>query len=64
MTTSPRVSATGLRRHTYAALLALLLASLAVQSFDVRVGAEGTLSDVFRTVLGIAILVVVFDRPR
>ena len=45
-------------------LLVLLLASIAVQSFDMEAGVGGTLSDVFRTVLGFAILVVVFDRPR
>jgi hypothetical protein len=32
-------------------LLALLLVSLAVQSFDARLGAEGTLSDACRTML-------------
>ena len=53
-----------LRRRKHAVLLALLLCSLAVQSFDARPGAEGTLSDVFRTVLGVAILFVVFERPR
>ena len=53
-----------LRRHKYAALLALLLVLLAIQSFDARPGAEGTLSDVFRTMLGVAILVVVFERQR
>jgi len=52
------------RRHKFAALLALLLTVLAIQSFDARSGAEGTLSDAFRTVLGIAIWIVVFDRQR
>jgi len=53
-----------LRSRKHAALLALLLASLAIQSFDARPGAEGLLSDAFRTVLGIAIFLVVFERPR
>ncbi len=52
------------RRHKYAALLALLLVSLAVQSFDARLGTEGTLSDVCRTMLGVAIVFVVFERRR
>ncbi len=51
-----------LRRHKFAALLALLLASLVIQSFDARPGADGLLSDVFRTVLGAAIFLVVFER--
>ena len=53
-----------LRRHKYAALLTLLLFSLASQSFAGGAGAAETLSDVVRTVLGIAIFVVVFERPR
>ena len=57
-------NASALRRHKYAALLALLLIFLAIQSFDARQGAEGTLSDAFRTMLGVAILVVVFERQR
>ena len=52
------------RGHKFAALLALLLVSLAIQSFDIRSGAEGVLSDAFRTMLGVAILFVVFERPR
>ena len=58
------LNAGALRRHKYAALLALLLVFLAIQSFDARPGAEGTLSDAFRTMLGVAILVVVFERQR
>ena len=53
-----------MRKYKYAALLALLLVSLAVKSFDARHGAEGTLSDAFRTMLGVAMLVVVFERQR
>ena len=52
------------RRHKYAALLALLLVSLAIQSFDARSGAEGILSDALRTMMAVAILIVVFDRQR
>ena len=54
----------GLGKHKYAALLAVLIVSLTIQSFDAQAGAVGTLSDTFRTVLGVSILVVVFERPR
>ena len=52
------------RRHKYAALLAMLLVTIAIQSFDARSGAEGILSDAFRTLLGVAIVVVVFELHR
>ncbi len=52
------------RPHSFAALLALLLVSLAIQSFGVGAGAEGLPSNAFRAVLGVAILLVVFDRTR
>jgi voltage-gated potassium channel Kch len=52
------------RRHKFAGLLLLLLAALTIQSFDVQLGVPELLSDAFRTVLGVAILVVVFERPR
>ena len=58
------LNAGAFRRHKHAALLALLLVSLAVQSFDARHGAEGTLSDACRAMLGVAMLFVVFERPR
>ena len=58
------LNAGALRSHKYAALLALLLVSLAVKSFDARQGAEGILSDACRTMLGVAMLVVVFERQR
>src|SRR4030095_4742753 len=58
------LNAGALRRHKYAALLALLLVFLAIQSLDATLGAEGTLSDAFRSMLGVAILVVVFERQR
>ena len=54
----------GLGKHKYAVLLAVLIVSLTIQSFDAQAGAVGTLSDAFRTVLGVLILVVVFERPR
>jgi hypothetical protein len=52
-----------LSRHKYAALLALLLVVLAVETFNVRPGAE-LRSDALRTVLTIAIWIIVFERPR
>ncbi len=54
----------GSRPHRFAGLLALLLVSLAIQSFDVLPSTKGSLSNVIRAVLGVAILVVVFDRTR
>lgn len=51
-----------LRRHRYALLLVLLLASLAFQSYDVRGGAGGVVPDMVRTGLGMAIFFVVFER--
>lgn len=58
------LNAGALRRRKYAALLALLLVYLAIQSLDAPLGAEGTLADAFRTMLGVAVLVVVFERQR
>jgi hypothetical protein len=52
------------RERRYALLLALLLFSLAFQSFATRPGAATVLSDTLRTLLSVAILVVVFERPR
>lgn len=51
-----------LRRHKYVVLLALLLGMLAIQSFDARPGAGRLYSEAFRAVLGVAILLVVFER--
>lgn len=48
------------RGHRFAALLVLLLVALITQSS----GAPELLSDAFRTVLGVAILVVVFERSH
>jgi len=53
-----------LRTHRYAALLILLVCAIAVQSFDAQSGAVGTLSDAFRTALGVAILLIVFEGSR
>jgi hypothetical protein len=53
-----------LRRRRYALLLALLLVSVALQSFTAHGGLGATFSDVFRAFLGIAILLVVFERSR
>ncbi len=58
------LNAGALHRHKHAALLALLLVFLAIQSFDAGPASEGILSDAFRTMLGVAILVVVFERQR
>jgi hypothetical protein len=60
----PRASLIAIRRHKYTALLLMLLTLLGTQSFDARAGAEGFVSDVFRTVLGVSILLIVFERPR
>ncbi len=53
-----------LAAYKYALLLALLLVSLAFQSFDPRASSMGLLSDVFRTVLMAAIFLTVFERHR
>jgi hypothetical protein len=52
-----------LRRHKRAVLLALLLVSLAIETFDAR-GTRGLHTDVFRTVLGLTTWFIVFNRPR
>jgi hypothetical protein len=53
-----------LRERRYALLLALLLVSLVVQSFATQPGTGTVLADGLRTILSVAILVVVFERPR
>jgi len=53
-----------LRRHKYVVLLVLLLALLAIQSLDALPGAARLFIEAFRTVLGVAILIVVFERRR
>jgi hypothetical protein len=60
----PSWNAAAIRSHKYAVLLALLLSALAIQSSDARVGAAGLFSDALRTVVGVSIFLVVFDRPR
>ncbi len=54
----------GLRRRKYAVLLALLIVALAVETFHAQSGAEQLRSDAVRTMLAIAIWIVVFERPR
>jgi hypothetical protein len=54
----------GLRRRKYAVLLALLFVVLAVETFHAQSGAERLHSDVLRTVLVLAIWIVIFERPR
>jgi len=54
----------GLRRHKHAVLLALLFVVLAVETFNAQSGAERLRTDALRTVLGIAIWIVIFERPR
>jgi hypothetical protein len=56
-------NATGTHTRRYALLLALLCIALAIETVNAR-GGERFLSDTFRTVLGAAIWVVVFKRPR
>ena len=53
-----------LRGRKYAVLLALLVLALAAATFHAYSGAERLRSDSVRTVLGIAIWFVVFERPR
>src|SRR5271165_647173 len=54
----------GLRRRKYAVLLALLVVALVVETFHAQSGAERLRTDAVRTVLAIAIWIVVFERPR
>lgn len=53
----------GLRQRKYTVLLVLLCVALAVETASAR-GSGRVLSDVFGTVLAIAIWFVVFERPR
>jgi hypothetical protein len=54
----------GLSRRNYAVLLVLLLVVLAIETFNVRSGAEQWRSDVLRALLTVAIWIIVFERPR
>jgi hypothetical protein len=56
-------NATGHHLRKYAVLFALLLVSLVVETAKIR-DAEAYLPDLFRTVLGFAIWLVVFKRSR
>jgi len=56
--------AAGLRRRKHALLLALQLVMLAVETFHAQSGIERLGSDALRTVLGIAIWIVIFEHPR
>ena len=53
-----------IRSHRYATLLALLVVLLAVQSLDKLSRLDYLLSDLTRTLLGIGILLVAFERRR
>jgi hypothetical protein len=57
------LNAETVRRHKYAALLALLLVSLAIQ-FDAHSGTVRTLSDACRAMVALAMLIIVFERRR
>ena len=52
------------RRHKYKVLLVLLLASIVIQTYGLRSGFAGVLSDVFRTLLAVTIFLVVFRGAR
>ena len=52
------------RRHKYKVLLVLLLASIVIQTYGLRSGFAGVLSDVFRTLLALTIFLVVFRGAR
>jgi hypothetical protein len=54
----------GLSRRNYAVLFVLLLVVLAIETFNVRSGAEQLRSDVLRALLTVAIWILVFERPR
>ncbi len=53
-----------LRRHKHAVLLVLLVIVLAITTVETQSGAERLYTDVLRTVLGVAIWIVVFERRR
>jgi len=60
----PGGTAVALRRHKHAVLLALLVVALAIETFNAQSGAERLRTDALYTVLGIAVWIVVFERPR
>jgi voltage-gated potassium channel len=53
-----------LRRHKHAVLLVLLVLALAMETFNAQSGVERLRSDATRTVLFVAIWIVVFERSR
>jgi hypothetical protein len=53
-----------LRRHKHAVLLVLLFIVLAITTINAQSDAERLQTDVLRTVLGVAIWIVVFERRR
>ena len=53
-----------LRRHKHAVLLVLLFIVLAISTINAQSGAERLHTDVLRSVLGVAIWIVVFERRR
>ena len=53
-----------IRSHRYATLLGLLVVLLTVQSLDKLSRLDYLLSDLTRTLLGIGILLVAFERRR
>lgn len=52
------------RRHRYKVLLALLLASIAIQTWGLQAGPAGLAADVFRTLLSLTAFFVVFRDAR
>jgi Ion channel len=54
----------GLSRRKHAVLLALLVLALALETFHAQSGAERLYWDALRSVLVIAIWIVIFERPR
>jgi hypothetical protein len=54
----------GLRRHKHAVLLVLLFIVLAIETFNAQSGAERLRTDALRSVLTLAIWIVIFERPR
>jgi hypothetical protein len=56
--------AVGLRRHKHTVLLGLLVVALAIETFNAQSGAGRVCSDTLRTVLGVAIWIVIFERRR
>jgi len=60
----PGGTAVALRRHKHAVLLALLVVVLAIETFNAQSGAERLRTDALYTALGVAVWIVVFERPR